>query len=144
MEITTTADDIEDTTAEMNDTQAFIANLASMCETKKKEWAERSKMRAEEVQAHSILRLSVVSKTGLNGSRISESRNGETPEGLDSRAYLGTKEDVIHGSFSKLLVQNSNHDSDCADRSLRSARPSRFSTMMMRPHSVQLRVREGR
>ena len=51
VEITTTADDIEDTTAEMNDTQAFIANLASMCETKKKEWAERSKMRAEEVHA---------------------------------------------------------------------------------------------
>jgi len=51
VEITTTADDIEDTTAEMNDTQAFIANLASMCETKKKEWAERSKMRAEEVAA---------------------------------------------------------------------------------------------
>merc|ERR1719240_2383019 len=51
VETTTTADDIEDTTAEMNDTQAFIANLASMCETKKKEWAERSKMRAEEVAA---------------------------------------------------------------------------------------------
>ena len=91
MEITTTADDIEDTTKEMTDTQAFIANLASMCETKKKEWAERSKMRAEEVQAHSIFRLSVVSKTGLNGISISESRSGETPEGLDSRAYLGTK-----------------------------------------------------
>merc|ERR1712093_73345 len=43
--------DIEDTTAEMSDTQAFIANLASMCATKKKEWAERSKMRAEEVSA---------------------------------------------------------------------------------------------
>merc|ERR1719482_1089210 len=51
VEITTTADDIEDTTAEMNDTQAFIANLASMCETKKKEWAERTKMRTEEVAA---------------------------------------------------------------------------------------------
>merc|ERR1719191_2448375 len=51
VEITTTADDIEDTTAEMNDTQAFIANLASMCATKKKEWAERSKMRSEEVAA---------------------------------------------------------------------------------------------
>merc|ERR1719305_511599 len=51
VEITTTADDIEDTTAEMNDTQAFIANLASMCETKKKEWAERSQMRSEEVAA---------------------------------------------------------------------------------------------
>ena len=51
VEITTTADDIEDTTAEMNDTQAFIANLASMCETKKKEWAERSQMRSQEVAA---------------------------------------------------------------------------------------------
>merc|ERR550514_1325974 len=45
------AGDIEDTTAEMTDTQAFIANLASMCATKKKEWAERTKMRAEEVAA---------------------------------------------------------------------------------------------
>merc|ERR1719380_143426 len=48
---TTTADDIEDTTAEMKETQAFIANLASQCATKKKEWAERQKMRAEEVSA---------------------------------------------------------------------------------------------
>merc|ERR1719387_2282551 len=46
---TTTADDIEDTTAEMKETQAFVANLASQCATKKKEWAERQKMRAEEV-----------------------------------------------------------------------------------------------
>merc|ERR1719426_459737 len=51
VEITTTADDIEDTTAEMSDTQAFIANLASMCATKKKEWAERTKMRTEGVAA---------------------------------------------------------------------------------------------
>merc|ERR1719324_1820817 len=48
---TTGADEIEDTTKEMTDTQAFIANLASMCATKKEEWAERSKMRAEEVAA---------------------------------------------------------------------------------------------
>ena len=40
------ADEIEDTTKEMTDTQAFIANLASMCATKKKEWAERSQMRS--------------------------------------------------------------------------------------------------
>merc|ERR1719287_208481 len=48
VEITTTADEIEDTTAEMSDTQSFVANLASQCETKKKEWAERQKIRAEE------------------------------------------------------------------------------------------------
>merc|ERR1719473_646239 len=46
---TTMADDIEDTTAEMKETQAFVANLAEQCATKKKEWAARQKMRAEEV-----------------------------------------------------------------------------------------------
>jgi len=49
--ITTTADDIEDTTAEMNDTDAFLANLASACETKKQEWAARSKARVDEIAA---------------------------------------------------------------------------------------------
>merc|ERR1719387_2311698 len=44
-------DDIEDTTAEMEETQAFVANLAAQCATKKKEWAERSKVRAEEIAA---------------------------------------------------------------------------------------------
>jgi chromosome segregation ATPase len=49
--VTTMADDIEDTTAEMKETQAFVANLAGQCATKKKEWAERQKIRAEEVSA---------------------------------------------------------------------------------------------
>jgi septal ring factor EnvC (AmiA/AmiB activator) len=49
--VTTTADDIEDTTAEMKETQAFVANLASTCATKKKEWAERQSIRAEEISA---------------------------------------------------------------------------------------------
>jgi len=49
--IVTTKDDLKDTTAELNDTQAFLANLASQCDTKKKEWAERSKIRSEEVAA---------------------------------------------------------------------------------------------
>jgi septal ring factor EnvC (AmiA/AmiB activator) len=49
--ITNTADDIEDTTKELADTQAFLANLSSMCATKKKEWDERCKVRAEEVSA---------------------------------------------------------------------------------------------
>merc|ERR1719443_2890988 len=46
-----TADDIEDTTAEMKETQAFLANLGAQCAEKKKEWAERQSMRAEEVAA---------------------------------------------------------------------------------------------
>merc|ERR1719379_115565 len=49
--VTTTADDIEDTTAEMKETEAFVANLASQCALKKKEWAERQAMRAEEISA---------------------------------------------------------------------------------------------
>ena len=49
--ITTTKGDIKDTTNEMDDTQAFLANLASQCATKKKEWDERCKVRAEEVAA---------------------------------------------------------------------------------------------
>merc|ERR1719161_3118625 len=49
--VTTTADDIEDTTAEMKETEAFVANLASTCAAKKEEWAERCAMRAEEIAA---------------------------------------------------------------------------------------------
>merc|ERR1740138_1513462 len=49
--VTTTADDIEDTTAEMKETEAFLANLGAQCALKKKEWAERQSTRAEEVAA---------------------------------------------------------------------------------------------
>jgi hypothetical protein len=49
--VTTTADDIEDTTGEMKETEAFVANLASTCAMKKKEFAERQTMRAEEISA---------------------------------------------------------------------------------------------
>merc|ERR1719238_2339075 len=49
--VTTTADDIEDTTSEMKETEAFLANLAATCAEKKKEWAERQAMRAEEISA---------------------------------------------------------------------------------------------
>jgi septal ring factor EnvC (AmiA/AmiB activator) len=49
--VVTTADDIEDTTADLSETQGFLANLASSCANKKKEWQERSKMRADEVAA---------------------------------------------------------------------------------------------
>merc|ERR1719198_2152395 len=49
--VTTTADDIEDTTAEMKETEAFLANLGSQCALKKKEWAERQSIRAEEISA---------------------------------------------------------------------------------------------
>merc|ERR1719420_2137264 len=49
--ITTTKGDIKDTTNEMNDTEAFLANLKVECASKKKEWAVRCQIRAEEVAA---------------------------------------------------------------------------------------------
>merc|ERR1719159_1540531 len=49
--VVTCADDIEDTTKELGDLQEFLANLASQCATKKKEWGERQKVRAEEIAA---------------------------------------------------------------------------------------------
>merc|ERR1719281_293387 len=49
--IVTTEDDIEDTTADMDETNKFLANLAASCAEKKKEWAERSKTRSEEIAA---------------------------------------------------------------------------------------------
>merc|ERR1719473_1380552 len=52
--IATTGDDIEDTTQELNETQAFLANLSSQCAEKKTEWEARQKLRAEEVSAISM------------------------------------------------------------------------------------------
>merc|ERR1719161_1325617 len=49
--VVTTAGDIEDTTKELDDLQSFLANLASQCATKKKEWDERCQVRAQEVAA---------------------------------------------------------------------------------------------
>merc|ERR1719171_792512 len=49
--ITTTKGDIKDTTSEMNDTEVFLANLKVECAEKKKEWAVRCQIRAEEVAA---------------------------------------------------------------------------------------------
>merc|ERR1719463_1004703 len=46
-----TKDGIEDTEAELADTEKFLTQLATECKTKEGEWAEKSKIRAEEVKA---------------------------------------------------------------------------------------------
>merc|ERR1719473_203152 len=51
VEIVQTADDVEDTQADVAETQKFLADLDKQCASKKAEWAERQKMRAEEVAA---------------------------------------------------------------------------------------------
>merc|ERR1719301_109465 len=51
VEVVQTKDDLEDTEAEVKETQSFIGDLATQCAEKKGDWAERQKMRAEEVSA---------------------------------------------------------------------------------------------
>merc|ERR1719407_221166 len=51
VEVVQTKDDMEDTEAEAKETQAFIGELATQCAEKKGDWAERQKMRAEEISA---------------------------------------------------------------------------------------------
>ena len=51
VEVVQTQDDMEDTEAEVKETQAFIGDLAKQCAEKKADWAERQKMRAEEISA---------------------------------------------------------------------------------------------
>merc|ERR1719502_539908 len=46
-----TKDSLEDTKEELADTEKFITQLATECKTKEGEWAERCKIRAEEVKA---------------------------------------------------------------------------------------------
>merc|ERR1719269_48497 len=51
VEVVQTKDDLEDTKAEVEETQAFLGDLGKQCMEKKSEWSERQKMRAEEVSA---------------------------------------------------------------------------------------------
>ena len=51
VEVVQTADDLEDTQADVAETQKFLGDLAQQCSAKKAEWSERQKLRAEEVAA---------------------------------------------------------------------------------------------
>merc|ERR1719230_1893813 len=51
VEVVQTADDVEDTQADVAETTKFLADLDKQCAAKKAEWAERQKMRAEEIAA---------------------------------------------------------------------------------------------
>merc|ERR1719324_943298 len=51
VEIVTAKDGIEDSAAEAAKAEKFAATLVTQCAAKKKEWAERSKMRSEEIAA---------------------------------------------------------------------------------------------
>jgi len=49
--VVTTADELEDATKEKADTEKFVATLKEQCGSKEAEWAERCKMRTEEIAA---------------------------------------------------------------------------------------------
>merc|ERR1719230_165098 len=51
VEIVQTEDDLEDTEADVAETQKFLGDLGKQCAEKKASWGERQKMRAEEVSA---------------------------------------------------------------------------------------------
>jgi chromosome segregation ATPase len=51
VEIAQTEDDLEDTQAEVAETEKFLGDLGAQCAAKKAEWSERQTMRAEEVAA---------------------------------------------------------------------------------------------
>merc|ERR1719199_2242527 len=51
VEIAQTEDDLEDTQAEVAETEKFLGDLGAQCAAKKAEWSERQTMRAEEVSA---------------------------------------------------------------------------------------------
>merc|ERR1719185_3902 len=51
VEVVQTEECMEDTEKEAKETQAFIGDLATQCAEKKADWAERQKMRAEEISA---------------------------------------------------------------------------------------------
>merc|ERR1719443_2446671 len=51
VEVVQNQDDLEDTQEEVAETSAFIGDLAKQCAEKKAAWAERQKMRAEEISA---------------------------------------------------------------------------------------------
>merc|ERR1719424_2815508 len=51
VEIVQSQDDLEDTEADVKESQAFLGDLAQQCASKKAEWGERQSMRAQEVAA---------------------------------------------------------------------------------------------
>merc|ERR1719478_903203 len=113
--VTTTADDIEDTTAEMKETEAFVANLASQCALKKKEWAARQKMRAEEISAISeaIKVLNDDDALDLFKKTLSLSQTSKDM-GFIQKASASSNQLRARDVISSLMKKGSNHRGELA------------------------------
>merc|ERR1719213_568415 len=70
--IATANEDLTATNAQLNDDRVYLKDLTSKCETKAKEWDQRSAMRADELaaltQALAVLESTVTTKAGATGS----------------------------------------------------------------------------
>jgi len=70
--IATANEDLTATNAQLNDDRVYLKDLTSKCETKAKEWDQRSAMRADELaaltQALAVLESTVATKAGATGS----------------------------------------------------------------------------
>merc|ERR1719387_863436 len=113
--VTTTADDIEDTTAEMKETEAFVANLAATCAEKKKEWAARQKMRAEEISAISeaIKVLNDDDALDLFKKTLSLSQTSKEM-GFIQKASASTNQLRARNVISSLMKRGSKHHAELA------------------------------
>merc|ERR1719265_1793628 len=70
--IATANEDLTNTNAILNDDRVYLKDLTTKCETKAKQWDQRSSMRADELaaltQALSVLESTVATKAGATGS----------------------------------------------------------------------------
>merc|ERR1719456_724628 len=71
-DIATANEDLTATNAQLNDDRGYLKDLTGKCETKAKEWDQRSAMRADELaaltQALAVLESTVATKAGATGS----------------------------------------------------------------------------
>merc|ERR1719421_538517 len=71
-EIAVASSDLTETNAILNDDRVYLKDLTSKCETKAKEWDQRSAMRADELaaitQALAVLESTVATKAGATGA----------------------------------------------------------------------------
>merc|ERR1719201_2697607 len=116
VEVVQTKDDLEDTLAEVKETEAFLGDLGKQCAEKKADWSERQKMRAEEVSAISeaikVLNdddaLDLFKKTAMvqTGYQVLQKSKGKTSIALRAKTILVSlmQKSQVHATVFSLLT----------------------------------------
>merc|ERR1719174_2902051 len=94
--IATANEDLTATNAQLNDDRVYLKDLTGKCETKAKEWDQRSAMRADELaaltQALAVLESTVATKAGATGSGgrafVSEDEDSDDDDDDDDVAFV--------------------------------------------------------